>query len=65
MIGVQAVQIFHGTARPDHRATHPVMVTNARFTAHAEAAAARCGIALADGLALRAWATFGRPFELA
>lgn len=64
-IGVPDVQTFNGTARPDHRATHPLMVTNARFTAQAEAAAARYGITLMDGGALRAWATFGKPLRLA
>ncbi|MFJ8871187.1 restriction endonuclease [Streptomyces sp. NPDC102473] len=64
-IGAPAVQAFNGKPCPDHDATHPVMVTNTRFTAHAEAAAARYGIALVDGVALRAWATFGKPFELA
>lgn len=64
-IGAPDVQAFNGTARPDHDATHPVMVTNTRFTAHAEETAARYGIALVDGVALRAWATFGKPFELA
>ncbi|MFF8375455.1 restriction endonuclease [Streptomyces sp. NPDC015661] len=64
-IGVSDVQTFNGTARPDHRATHPLMVTNARFTAQAEAAAARYGIRLMDRGALRAWATFGKPLGLA
>ncbi|MFD9872686.1 restriction endonuclease [[Kitasatospora] papulosa] len=63
-IGAPDVQAFNGTARPDHDATHPIMVTNARFTAHAEEAAARYGIALVDSMALRAWATFGKPLEL-
>ncbi|WP_327436452.1 restriction endonuclease (plasmid) [Streptomyces sp. NBC_01201] len=63
-IGAPAVQTFNGTARPDHQATHPIMVTNARFTAQAEEAAARYRIALVDSVALRAWATFGRPIEL-
>jgi restriction endonuclease Mrr len=63
-IGSPEVQTFNGTARPDHRATHPLMVTNARFTQDAEAAAARYGIALVDRTALRTWATFGKPLEL-
>ncbi|MFF3639475.1 restriction endonuclease [Streptomyces sp. NPDC002250] len=63
-IGSPDVQRFNGTARPDHRATHPLMVTNARFTLEAEAAAARYDIALVDRAALRAWATFGRPLDL-
>lgn len=33
--------------------THPVMVTNTRFAAYAEKAAARYGIALVDSMALR------------
>lgn len=64
-IGSPEVQTFNGTARPDHRATHPIMVTNAHFTREAEAAAARYGIALVDRTALRMWATFGRPLKLA
>ncbi|WP_405844910.1 restriction endonuclease [Streptomyces platensis] len=44
-IGAPEVQRFNGTARPDHHATHPIMVTNTRFTAHAKAAGARHGIA--------------------
>ncbi|WP_369148823.1 restriction endonuclease [Streptomyces sp. R44] len=64
-IGVVDVQTFNGTARPDHRATHPLMVTNARFTAQAEAAAARYGITLMDRSALRVWATFGKPLVFA
>ncbi|MFE3144896.1 restriction endonuclease [Streptomyces scopuliridis] len=64
-IGAPDVQTFNGTARPDHHATHALMVTNTRFTAHAKAAAARYGIALVDSGALRAWATFGKPLELA
>ncbi|MCQ1579345.1 restriction endonuclease [Streptomyces parvus] len=63
-IGAPDVQAFNGTARPDHDATHPIMVTNTRFTVHAERAAARYGIALVDSTALRAWATFGKPLEL-
>ncbi|MGV9350166.1 restriction endonuclease [Streptomyces spiralis] len=63
-IGSPEVQMLKGTARPDHRATHPLMVTNARFTQDAEAAAARYGIALVDSTALRTWATFGKPLEL-
>jgi HJR/Mrr/RecB family endonuclease len=63
-IGSPDVQMFNGTARPDHRATHPLMVTNARFTLEAEAAAARYGIALVDRAALRTWATFGRALDL-
>ncbi|GAA2239265.1 restriction endonuclease [Streptomyces nogalater] len=63
-IGSPEVQTFNGTARPDHQATHPLMVTNARFTQDAEQAAARYGIALVDRTALRSWATFGRPLEL-
>ncbi|MGW0886347.1 restriction endonuclease [Streptomyces sp. NPDC002671] len=63
-IGSPEVQTFNGTARPDHRATHPIMVTNARFTQAAEAAAARYGIALVDRTALRTWATCGKPLEL-
>ncbi|MFF9218861.1 restriction endonuclease [Streptomyces viridosporus] len=63
-IGSPEVQMFNGTARPDHRATHPLMVTNTRFTQDAEAAAARYGITLVDSTALRTWATFGKPLEL-
>jgi restriction endonuclease Mrr len=63
-IGSPEVQTFNGTAGPDHRATHPLMVTNARFTQDAEQAAARYGIALVDRTALRSWATFGRPLDL-
>ncbi|MFJ3309633.1 restriction endonuclease [Streptomyces sp. NPDC086549] len=63
-IGSPEVQTFNGTARPDHQATHPLMVTNARFTQDAEAAAARYGILLVDSGALRTWATFGKPLEL-
>ncbi|RAS21838.1 restriction endonuclease [Streptomyces avidinii] len=63
-IGAPDVQAFNGTARPDHDATHPIMVTNTRFTTHAEEAAARYGIALVDSVALRAWATFGKPLQL-
>ncbi|MFF3978332.1 restriction endonuclease [Streptomyces sp. NPDC001828] len=63
-IGSPDVQTFNGTARPDHQATHPLMVTNARFTKEAEAAAARYGITLVDNGALRTWATHGKPLEL-
>ncbi|MFD7603159.1 restriction endonuclease [Streptomyces mirabilis] len=63
-IGSPEVQTFNGTARPDHQATHPIMVTNARFTQDAEAAAARYGILLVDSGVLRTWATFGKPLEL-
>jgi HJR/Mrr/RecB family endonuclease len=63
-IGSPEVQTFNGTARPDHRATHPIVVTNVHFTQEAEAAAARYGIALVDRTALRTWATFGKPLKL-
>lgn len=63
-IGSPGVQTFNGTAQPDHRATHPLLVTNARFTQDAEAAAARYEISLVDRTALRTWAIFGKPLEL-
>ncbi|MFJ9917683.1 restriction endonuclease [Streptomyces rubiginosohelvolus] len=63
-IGAPDVQAFNGTARPGHDATHPITVTNTRFTVHAEKAAARYGIASVDSVALRAWATFGKRLEL-
>lgn len=63
-IGSPGVQTFNGTARPDHQATHPLMVTNVQFTQDAEAAASRYGILLVDSAALRTWATYGKPLEL-